>query len=70
MGLAALGDYKLAGFIPVGKIFTASNKIGKAWARSRAKNEPPPPPPQRPATELVTLQATHKEPVAETVDKS
>jgi MoaA/NifB/PqqE/SkfB family radical SAM enzyme len=29
MGLAAIGDFKLAGFIPVGKIFTASHKIGR-----------------------------------------
>ena len=28
MGLAAIGDVKLGGFLPVGKIFTMSNKIG------------------------------------------
>ena len=37
MGLAAIGDVKLAGFIPVGKIFTASHKIGKMVARRRPK---------------------------------
>jgi MoaA/NifB/PqqE/SkfB family radical SAM enzyme len=68
MGLAAIGDYKLAGFIPVGKIFTASNAIGKVVARRRAKNEPPAPPPVRPA-ELVTLQVTRTESVPETTVK-
>jgi MoaA/NifB/PqqE/SkfB family radical SAM enzyme len=40
MGLAAIGDHKLGGMIPVGAIFRASVKIGKM----RAKAEPPPPP--------------------------
>lgn len=68
MGLAAVGDHKLAGFIPVGKIFTASNRIGKALARNRAKHAPPPPPPARP-TELVTLQTTRTEQVPETTGR-
>ncbi|HYP06853.1 MAG TPA: radical SAM protein [Bryobacteraceae bacterium] len=68
MGLAAIGDYKLAGFIPVGKIFTASNAIGKALARRRAKNEPPVPPPTRPS-ELVTLSASAPERVPATTGK-
>lgn len=40
MGLAAIGDHKLGGFIPVGSIFKASVKIGKM----RAKPSQPPPP--------------------------
>jgi len=38
MGLAAIGAHKLGGFMPVGKIFNASIKIGR-W---RAKPELPP----------------------------
>jgi sulfatase maturation enzyme AslB (radical SAM superfamily) len=56
MGLAAIGDYKLYGFVPVGKIFTASNKIGKAIARNRARNQPPPPPLTPSSSQLVKLQ--------------
>lgn len=40
MALAAVGDHKLWGFVPVGAIFRASAKIGKM----RAKPSPPPPP--------------------------
>jgi MoaA/NifB/PqqE/SkfB family radical SAM enzyme len=66
MGLAAIGDYKIGGFIPVGKIFTASNKIGRFVARSRNGNsssgEPPrPTPPRAPERpELVKLEAAGK----------
>src|SRR6202041_3912919 len=35
MGLAAVGAYKLGGFIPVGGIFKASNRIGQRRARTR-----------------------------------
>jgi MoaA/NifB/PqqE/SkfB family radical SAM enzyme len=50
MGLAAIGDFKLGGFIPVGKIFTASHKIGRMVAPKKPK-----PPSVRPP-ELVTLR--------------
>ncbi len=36
MGLAAVGRFQLGGFIPVGKIFTASQSIGAALARLRS----------------------------------
>ena len=67
MGLAAVGDYKLGGLIPVGKIFKASNRIGKKVARNRPKSDPPPPSVRPP--ELVTLQTTRTEQVAETTVK-
>jgi sulfatase maturation enzyme AslB (radical SAM superfamily) len=35
MGLAAVGDYRLAGVIPVGGLFNLSAKIGAAFARPR-----------------------------------
>jgi sulfatase maturation enzyme AslB (radical SAM superfamily) len=69
MGLAAIGDYKLAGFIPVGKIFTTSHKIGKALARNRARKEPPSPPPTARPTELVTLQTNQAEQLSEPAGK-
>lgn len=56
MGLAAVGDYKLAGFIPVGKIFHASAKIGRLAAKNRARHTPPGPSGPR-APELVTISA-------------
>ncbi|MCL4783502.1 MAG: radical SAM protein [Bryobacterales bacterium] len=37
MGLAAVGNHKLAGVIPVGAIFTASAKIGRAWPKKKEK---------------------------------
>lgn len=40
MGLAAIGSYRIAGFIPVGQIFRASATIGEMIAARRA--EPPP----------------------------
>lgn len=59
MGLAAIGDVKLGGFFPVGKIFTASNKIGNIIARRRSKRLPEPPsPPEPPSEELVTISNT------------
>jgi hypothetical protein len=61
MGLAAVGEYKLGGFIPVGKIFTASHKIGQALARSRAKNDPPTPTSPSGPPDLVTLQTSRIE---------
>jgi sulfatase maturation enzyme AslB (radical SAM superfamily) len=39
MGLAAIGDVKLGGFIPVGSIFFGSNKIGKFVAAQRREPE-------------------------------
>ncbi|MCC7342460.1 MAG: radical SAM protein [Bryobacterales bacterium] len=39
MGLAAVGNHKLAGVIPVGAIFTASAKIGKAWPKKKEKGK-------------------------------
>ena len=66
MGLAAIGDHKLGGFIPVGKIFTASHKIGRFVARRRngatTSGEPPrPAPPRTPEPpELVKLEVAGK----------
>lgn len=39
MGLAAVGNHKLAGVLPVGAIFTASAKIGKAWPKKKEKGK-------------------------------
>ena len=51
MGLAAIGDHKLGGFVPVGKLFTASHRIGQFVARRRSAGkttvEPPRPAPPR-----------------------
>jgi len=72
MGLAAIGDFKLAGFIPVVKIFTASHTIGRARARRRAADMPTPPPALKPSPEkLVTLQTASRDEsvVVETADK-
>ncbi|MBS1815336.1 MAG: radical SAM protein [Acidobacteria bacterium] len=43
MGLAAVGHYKLAGGLTAGKVFMASDTIGKAWRRLRTHAEPPAP---------------------------
>jgi hypothetical protein len=32
MGLAAVGEHKLAGIVPVGAILKASLKVGRLWA--------------------------------------
>jgi len=56
MALAAVGDHKLAGFIPVGEIFYASNKIGRLVAGSRKKDPTPPTPPPSGSDRLVTLR--------------
>ena len=40
MGLAAVGNHKLAGVVPVGAIFRASAKIGKAWPKKKEKANP------------------------------
>jgi MoaA/NifB/PqqE/SkfB family radical SAM enzyme len=40
MGLAAVGAYRLGGIVPVGAIFQASIKVGRARAR---RSTPPPP---------------------------
>lgn len=70
MGLAAIGDYKLGGFLPVGKIFAASNKVGKALARRRASAQPMPPlPPSAPSADLVTIQTPEPSRVPETISK-
>ena len=50
MGLAAIGDFKLWGFVPVGKIFTASDKIGRMVAPKKSA------PPTVHPPELVTLK--------------
>jgi MoaA/NifB/PqqE/SkfB family radical SAM enzyme len=47
MGLAAVGKHRLGGIIPVGAIFTASVKIGKAISQNRS---------QKPDVELVRIQ--------------
>ncbi len=39
MGLAAVAAHKLGGFIPVGAIFKASLKIGRARAKARTKQQ-------------------------------
>lgn len=54
MALAAVGAHKLGGFLPVGRIFTASAKIGKIVARTRKPDIDPPPPSH--ISELVNLQ--------------
>ena len=40
MGLAAIAEYKLAGLIPVGSIFKASLKVGRARARTAQREVP------------------------------
>ncbi|MCZ2156229.1 MAG: radical SAM protein [Bryobacterales bacterium] len=50
MALEAVAQHKLAGFLPVGKLFTASARIGHAWPKKKEK-----PDPLRPA-ELKILQ--------------
>ena len=43
MGLAAVADHKLWGFLPVGALFKGSVAIGSAWSgRKRAQREPNP----------------------------
>jgi hypothetical protein len=49
MGLAAVAAHKWGGFIPVGAIFTASVKIGRAWAGQQ-------PEPQRAVPQLNVLR--------------
>jgi hypothetical protein len=39
MGLAAVASHKLGGFIPVGAIFNASIKIGRARAKVRTRQQ-------------------------------
>lgn len=41
MGLAAVANHKLAGFIPVGAIFKASVKVGRARWKATARPHPP-----------------------------
>ncbi len=40
MGLAAIAAHKLGGFVPVGAIFKASIKIGRAWGNGIATRPP------------------------------
>jgi sulfatase maturation enzyme AslB (radical SAM superfamily) len=40
MGLSAVAAHKWGGFVPVGSIFTASVKIGRAWAKRTAQPDP------------------------------
>jgi MoaA/NifB/PqqE/SkfB family radical SAM enzyme len=40
MGLAAIAAHKLGGFVPVGAIFKASIKIGRAWGNGMAARPP------------------------------
>lgn len=42
MGLAAIGSFKLGGFIPVGSIFTASHKVGMAIRQFQLPKQPIP----------------------------
>jgi MoaA/NifB/PqqE/SkfB family radical SAM enzyme len=42
MAMAAVAAHKLWGFVPVGKIFSASVAIGDAWSRKRTRPETPP----------------------------
>ncbi len=57
MGLAAVADHKLGGFISVGGIFRASAKIGRAISGDKPKSLPPPDvrPPEVRSPELVTI---------------
>lgn len=57
MGLAAVADHKLGGFIPVGGIFRASTRIGAKIAKKKAgRNGLPPAPPAPDIREqLITL---------------
>jgi organic radical activating enzyme len=41
MGLAAVADHKLAGFIPVGAIFNASIKIGRLRSKEHSEKQQP-----------------------------
>jgi MoaA/NifB/PqqE/SkfB family radical SAM enzyme len=47
MGLAAVAAHKIGGFIPVGSIFKASLKLGKAWAKRKSA------PPSQPAFNII-----------------
>jgi MoaA/NifB/PqqE/SkfB family radical SAM enzyme len=59
MGLAAVAAHRLGGVIPVGAIFKASLKIGRARARAAAKPQPPNPLRILPSAdpEIVTTEA-------------
>jgi MoaA/NifB/PqqE/SkfB family radical SAM enzyme len=46
MGLAAVADYKIGGFIPVGVLFRNSIKVGRQWSKWNGQPEEPQPPPQ------------------------
>ncbi len=45
-GLEAIGRHRLSGGIPVGKIFYASMRVGRAVGKLRGTVQPPPPPVQ------------------------
>jgi hypothetical protein len=44
MGLAAVGNHKLAGVLPVRHLFNASLALGSLTAAMRARTEPTPKP--------------------------
>lgn len=56
MGLAAVGGYRLGGFIPLASIFHASAAIGRTVAAVKRHSSPVPEVPQ-PPTVLITLKA-------------
>jgi hypothetical protein len=68
MALAAVGDVKLSGVIPVGGLFFASDRIGKFVASRRRKPEPVTAHPVVPSEQLVTLK-TKTESVPEPTSK-
>jgi MoaA/NifB/PqqE/SkfB family radical SAM enzyme len=61
MGLAAIGEVKLAGFIPVGQIFKLSADIGDIVARRRAASRPPTPPTPPAREDLVSIGSTSRD---------
>jgi hypothetical protein len=64
MGLAAIGDHRLGGLIPVGSLFRGSIKIGRAIARrsaARSLPETSASAPAHTAGRLVTLQTGAEE---------
>ncbi|HUL34942.1 MAG TPA: radical SAM protein [Candidatus Eisenbacteria bacterium] len=63
MGLASIGEHRLAGLIPVGAIFKASLKIGQSRARTKAKHQVNNPlrilPPPQPSIVRTEKGSTH-----------
>ena len=44
MGLAAVGNYRVAGSLTAGRIFMASDRVGKFWKKLQTATAPPPVP--------------------------